>query len=126
MGKPSVRRHAQLQALVGAISGNNDLLSDLIETIYRLRIIRLPTTTTALTLDRTHIGALILSTSASAVTVTLPTGTLGNGFLTSVLVLGAGSVTFSGTHVGGSSAATGIIANAMTLDDGSWYVGGAS
>jgi hypothetical protein len=112
--------------MVGSISGNNDLLADLIETIYRLRIVRLPTTTTALTLDRSHLGALILSTSASAVTITLPTGTLGNGFLTSIIPLGAGGATLSGTHAGGTTIVQNALANVMTLDDGSWFVVGAS
>lgn len=122
--KPSVRTHRQLQANVGVDSTNDQVIADAIETMYRLRIVTFAGT--ALTLSGTDIGATIKLTNAALVTVTLPVGKVGNGFLASIIPLGAGGATLSGTHVGGTTIAQNGLANVMTLDDGSWFVVGAS
>lgn len=123
MVAPSVMRHGQLQDMVGKQTVSLDILRDLIESVFVPRYVRFAGT--ALTLIGDHRGATILLTNAAAVTVTLPTN-LGAGFLASIIPLGAGGATLSGTHVGGTTIAQNGLANVMTLDDGSWFVVGAS
>jgi hypothetical protein len=119
----SVMTERQLLRLSGTPSNDRLLLEQLIHTVFAPRFIR--NATTAVTLVEEHRGAILLLTNAAAVTVTLPT-TLGNSFLTSIIPLGAGGATISGTHVGGSTVAQNGMATAVTLDDGSWFVTGAS
>jgi len=100
-----------------------DAMGDLIKSIYSPRFIR--TSATAIVLGPEHQGAVFICTAAGLVTVTLSSG-LGPGFMTSILPLGAGGATLSGTHVGGTTIAQNVLATAMTLDDSSWFVMGAA
>ena len=50
------------------------------------------------TLDATDNGKVIQTTSASAITITIPTG-LTTGFNCTVVQMGAGQITFSGTYL---------------------------
>jgi hypothetical protein len=123
MPLPFASAKSALMNFLGRQTNNNDAMAFLIESMFVPRFIR--ETGTAVTLTEDHRGAWVLLTNASAVTVTLPSG-LGNGFLTSITPLGAGGATISGTHVGGSTIAQNALASASTLDDGSWFVTGAS
>jgi hypothetical protein len=122
MGYLSVLTERQLLRLTGTPSNDRMLLEHIVHTMFAPRFIRVADT--ALTLVENHRGAIILLTNAAAVTVTLPS--LGNGFLTTIIPLGAGGATITGTHVGGSTVAQNGMATAMTLDDGSWFVTGAA
>jgi hypothetical protein len=122
MGYLSVLTERQLLRLTGTPSNDRMLLEHIVHTMFAPRFIRVADM--ALTLVENHRGAIILLTNAAAVTVTLPS--LGNGFLTTIIPLGAGGATISGTHVGGSTVAQNGMATAMTLDDGSWFVTGAA
>lgn len=123
MGYLSVMTERQLLRLSGTPSNDRLLLEHIVHTLFAPRFSRVADTT--LTLNENHRGAIILLTNASAVTVTLPT-LLGVGFLTTIIPLGAGGATISGTHVGGSTVAQNGMATAFTLDDGSWFVTGAA
>jgi hypothetical protein len=121
MPLPFASSKAALMQFLGRQTNNNDALAFLIESMFSPRYIRIPDTTLTLTDD--HRGATILLTNAALVTVTLPA--LASGFLASIIPLGAGGATISGTHVGGTTIAQNQLANVMTLDDGSWFVVGA-
>lgn len=112
-----------LQKLCGSPSIDGQQMRSLIDTVFKPRYIPIPGA--AVTLTEDHRGAVLLLTNAAAVTVTLPS-TLGASFLTSIIPLGAGGATVSGTHVGGSTVAQNGFASLMTLDDSSWFVTGAA
>jgi hypothetical protein len=117
---------AQLRSALSSQPQNVDAIMALIHTMFAPRIIRFAGT--ALTLRPEHGGAMILCTSASAVTVTLPAKGqgLGPGFLTTLVQFGAGAITYSGTHVGGTTtSAQNTLSSALVIDDGSWFVYGS-
>jgi hypothetical protein len=53
---------------------------------------------TTYTIDATDNGKVIQTTGASAITITIPTG-LPTGFNCTVVQMGAGQITFSGTYL---------------------------
>lgn len=114
---------ADLSALIGRQPDNADLLSLLIQTVFAPRFIRTPDA--ALTLTAKMAGACFLVTSESPVTVTLPTG-MESGFMCSFLPIGSGTITFSGSVVGGTTSGGQYkMCSALVLDDLSWILLGS-
>ncbi len=80
---------------------------------------------TALTIDDSYRGAIIRFTSASAVTVTLPS-TLTPGFMFSFVPYGAGAISFSGTTLGERVPLVNYAGFLLLMSTGEWLIiGGA-
>lgn len=116
----------QFQNLLARLAAGDqaaqDAMGDLISSIFVPRYVTVAGTT--LTLTEEHRGARIIFTSGSAVTVTVP-DTLEAGFMASFVFLGAGTVTFTGADLGGTtSGGQNKAAMLERLPTGDWFLSG--
>ena len=114
-----------LKAMQVPISDQSQM-SALLATLFNPRFIDIADT--SLAIGETHRGAILRFTSNSAITVTLPTlSTLGSGFLFGFVPYGTGTVTFSGTTLGGTtSSGQNVLGSGMLLTTGEWLMSGVS
>lgn len=126
MANEAPQSHLNLLArLASGDQAAQKAMGDLIESLWVPRYITFAGT--ALTLDTAahHRGARILFTSATAVTVTVP-DTLPIGFMCSFIQLGAGTITFTGADLGGTTSGGVNKSGAIErLPTGDWLLTGS-
>lgn len=111
-----------LKAMQVPISDQSQM-SALLATLFNPRFIDIADT--SLAIGETHRGAILRFTSNSAITVTLPV--LDSGFLFGFLPYGTGTITFSGTTLGGTtSSGQNVLGSGMLLTTGEWLMSGVS
>lgn len=112
-----------LSRLAAGDQAPQDAMGDLIASLFVPRYLTVSGTTLILTED--HRGARLIFTNAGAITVTVP-DTLDPGFLCSFIQLGAGTVTFSGADLGGTTSGGQNKAGMLErLPTGEWLLSGS-